>query len=187
MVAVFPEAPISESGLEIDVRGANEAGVYRLGPGAAQAPDRPRLYSSEELGLDGFGQEADLVQKKRAPVRGLKQARLGPVGVREGSPLEAEQLGFQQRLRDRRAVDVHEGAALPGPHAMDEPGHEPLAGAGFALDEHRREAPTSRLALQQLAQLLPDEVDGRALTEQLSQLVHAALNLLVCSCHCSDF
>jgi hypothetical protein len=57
---------------------------------------------------------------------------------------------------------------------MVQPGYEPLAGTGFALDEHRREAPTSRLALHQLAQFLPDEVDGRALAEQLSQLVHAS-------------
>jgi hypothetical protein len=118
--------------------------------------------------LDGFGQEADLVQEERAPVCGLKEAGLSPAGIRKRAPLKAEQLGFQQRLRDRRTVDVHKWAALPGPHPMDEPGYEPLAGAGFALDEHRREASASRLALQQMAQFLPDTVNGRALTEQLS-------------------
>jgi hypothetical protein len=56
---------------------------------------------------------------------------------------------------------------------MDEPGYEPFARAGFALDEHRWEALTRRLALQELAQFLSDEVDGRTLAEQLFQLVHA--------------
>ena len=48
---------------------------------------------------------------------------------------------------------------------MHEPGDEALAGAGFALDEYRGEPPARRLALQQPAQLFPDDVDGRALTE----------------------
>ena len=55
---------------------------------------------------------------------------------------------------------------------MYEPGDQPLARAGFALDEDRREAPTGRLALQQVAQLLPEGVDGWALAEQFSQLFH---------------
>ena len=56
---------------------------------------------------------------------------------------------------------------------MDEPGHEPLAGASFTLDENRREAPANLLAVQQLAQFLADDVDSRVLTEQFSPLVHA--------------
>jgi hypothetical protein len=56
---------------------------------------------------------------------------------------------------------------------MNEPRDEPLAGTGFTLDEDRREAPTGRLAIQQVAQLLPNGVDGRTLTEQFSQLFHA--------------
>ena len=127
------------------------ADVDRLGLGAAEAADGAVLEDGEELGLDRFGQQADLVEEERAPVRGVKEAGLGVAGVGEGAPLVAEQLGFEQRLRDRRTVDVHKGAAPPGPHAMHEPGDEPLAGAGLALDEDRGEAPARRLALQQVA------------------------------------
>jgi len=165
VVEIFPEAPCAESRLEIGVRGTDEADVDRLRPGAAEATDDTLLDDGEELGLGRFGQQADLVEEERAPVRGLKEARFGAPGVGEGAPLEAEQLGFEQRLRDRRAVDVHKGAAPPGPPAMHEPGDEALAGAGFALDQNRGEPPTRRLALQQSAQFFPDDVDGRALTE----------------------
>ena len=97
--------------------------------------------------MEGFGKEANFVQEERAPVRGLKEAGLGPASVGKGTLLEAEQLGFEERLRDRRTVDGHKRAAPSGPQAMDEPGHEPLAGASFTLDENRREAPANLLAV----------------------------------------
>ncbi len=78
-------------------------------------------------------------------MRGLKESGLGPVGVCKGTPLKTEQLGFEQRLGDRRTVDVHKRPSLPGSHAMDDPGDESLTRAGFTLDEHGRDAPASRL------------------------------------------
>ena len=120
-------------------------------------------------------------------VGGLKEAGLGSTGIREGAALEAEELGFEQGFRNRRTVDDHKRPVAPGAGAVDEPGHEPLAGAGFALDEDRREAPASLLAVQQPAQLLPDDIDGRVLTEQFGKLVHMRSRLPVCSTYCSDF
>ena len=158
--------------MEISIRGADDAGVDRLGLSTAEAADDPLLDGAQKLRLDGSGQEADFVEKERAPVCGLKESGLGSVGVREGAPLEAEQFGFEQRLRDPRTVDVHEGAARSRPQTMHEPGHEPLARARFALDQNRREAPAGLLALRQLAEFLPDDLDGRMLTEQFSQFVH---------------
>ncbi len=56
---------------------------------------------------------------------------------------------------------------------MQKPGDQPLTGAGFALDEDRGQAPTRRLAFQELAQLPPDDVDGRTLSEQFRQRFHS--------------
>jgi len=50
---------------------------------------------------------------------------------------------------------------------MDEPGYEPFACAGFALEKNRWETLTRRLARHQLAQFLSDDVDGRTLAEQV--------------------
>ena len=48
----------------------------------------------------------------------------------------AEQLAFQQGIRQRAAVDGYEPFASPGTALMDGLGHQFLAHAAFALDEH---------------------------------------------------
>jgi len=56
---------------------------------------------------------------------------------------------------------------------MHEPGHHPLAGPRLPLEQQRGQAATRPLGLQELAQLLPDGADGRALAEQfLRQRFH---------------
>src|SRR4029453_3764723 len=60
-------------------------------------------------GGEGVGagrKEADLGEKKGAPAGDLKESRLRAVGVRERAPLVAEQLGFEERLGNRRPVEV---------------------------------------------------------------------------------
>ncbi len=49
-----------------------------------------------------------------------------------------EQLALEQRLGQRGAVHRDERLAVPRRQIVDSPGHELLAGPGFALDEHRR-------------------------------------------------
>ena len=105
-------------------------------------------------------------------MRGLKEPGLGPPRIRERSPLEAEQLGLQQGLRNGRTVDVHEEPAAAHPMAMEQPGHQPLARAGVALDEDRRQSLPRPLSLEQPAQPVPDHLDSPALSEQFTQLVH---------------
>ena len=53
------------------------------------------------------------------------------------APLDvAEQLALEQRLRDRRAVLGQDDLALARPVEVDRPGHQFLAGAALALDQH---------------------------------------------------
>ena len=51
--------------------------------------------------------------------------------------LVAEQLGFDQSGRNRPAVDRHERLLGPRAHAMDGVGHQLLARAALAHDQHR--------------------------------------------------
>jgi hypothetical protein len=173
VIEVVPEPPRADGLSEVGIRGTDDADVDRLGLGAAEAADGTSLEDGEELGLDRYGQQTHLIEEERAPVRRVKEPGLGVASVRERAPLEAEQLGLEQGFRDRRAVDVHKGAAPPGPQTMHEPGDQPLAGAGLALDQDRGQAPARRLAFQELAQLPPDDVDGRALSEQFRQPFHS--------------
>src|SRR5262245_10927898 len=106
-------------------------------------------------------------------MRRLEQARLGAAGVRERSALEAEQLGFEQRVGDGRAVHVDEGGVPTWTMTMEEAGDEALAGASVALEEDGREALAATPPCEELAQLVPEPFDGRTLADQFGQVVHS--------------
>ena len=57
--------------------------------------------------------------------------------TRECPALVSEQLGLEQRGRDRRAVEDHEGAGGAGPLLVQRLGEDLFAGPGLALDDHR--------------------------------------------------
>ena len=81
-----------------------------------------------------FGQ---LVQEQRAAVGRLEQAGLVAVGAGERALPVAEHLGFEQRLRQRGAVDRHHLLLDAAAVRVDELRDHFLAGARFAGDEHR--------------------------------------------------
>ena len=70
---------------------------------------------------------------------GQLEAALAPIArVREGAALVAEDLALEQRLRHGRAVDRHEGTGRAPRQLVQRAGHQLLAGAGLAVDQHRR-------------------------------------------------
>ena len=78
---------------------------------AADPLERLFLEKPQQLGLEQRHHLADFVEEQRAAVRHLDQAALLPVGAGERAPLVPEQLAFEQRLRKRRAGDIHERLA----------------------------------------------------------------------------
>jgi len=178
MVEILAEPPLADRLLQVRVRRADDPGVGRLGMRAAQPTDGPLLENGQELGLQGVGKEADLVQEDRAEVRGLEEARLRPPGVRERAPLVAEQLRLDQRLGDRRAVHVDEGALGTRPVAVEEAGDEILTGSGLTLNQDRGQPAGGLVAAEEPAQRLPSGLDRGAPTEQLVAGVHGSNRLL---------
>ena len=79
--------------------------------GAAQPVDLPLLEHAQQLDLRGQVDVADLVQEQRAAVGQLEAALLARLRARERALLEAEQLGFDQRVWQRRATDLDERLA----------------------------------------------------------------------------
>ena len=106
--------------------------------GAADRPHLLLLEHAQELHLQAHRHVADLVQQQRAAVRGLEQAFVGAMRARERALLVTEQLGLEQILGHRAAVDRDERALLARARAMDRARHELLAGARFARDQHAR-------------------------------------------------
>ena len=93
--------------------------------------------------------------------------------------LEAEDLGFEQRVGNRRAVDVHERGLRTWAHLVNHARDETLARARFTLDEHRRQ-PLQRggRVCEQTRQLVPYGGQRRARAEQLMQHVTILSNTL---------
>ena len=75
---------------QVRVTGGDDPGIHGLGTGGAEPADLAVLEDLQELRLEAFGQQRDLVQEERAAVRRLEQPCLGLAGVRERPALEAE-------------------------------------------------------------------------------------------------
>jgi len=171
VVEVIAEAAGSDRSFEVGVGGAQDPGIGGLGAGGAEAADGTVLESREELGLNGLGQERDLVEEEDAPVGGVEEAGLGVAGIGEGAADEAEELGLEKGQGEGGTVDVDEGGVGAGAEAMQQPGDEALAGAGVALEEDRGEAVAGAGAVEEAAQGVANRRDGRTLAEEFSELV----------------
>jgi hypothetical protein len=96
------------------------------------------LQHAQEFGLRRGAHLAHFVEKQHTRRRQLDLPGLALVGAGERSTLVAEQFRFDQRFRQRGAVDRHKRAVLARRAPMNQSRDNFLAGARFALQEHRR-------------------------------------------------
>ena len=89
------------------------------------------LNGPQQLGLHGQAQLTDLIQENGAGVGHFKIARLPALfGPGESALIVAEQLTFQQGLRNRGAVHRHKGIFRPEGMIVDGLCQHLLAGTG---------------------------------------------------------
>ena len=99
---------------------------------AADALERALLQEAQQLDLDRRRDLADLVEEQR-PAVGLLEAPFAAAGrAREGALLVAEQLALEQRLGQRRAVELDERCRRAGAVLVDSLRDELLARAALA-------------------------------------------------------
>ena len=123
---------------EVSIRRGNDADVDLDRPVAAQALDRSLLENPQQLDLHVERHFADLVQEDRRPVGGFEAAHLASDCTGEGPALVAEELAFDERRWNRRAVDEDHGKAAPGAGIVNRLSEELLAHTGLAEEQHRR-------------------------------------------------
>ena len=133
---VLAEGVFLDRLLEVAVGGRNDAHVHRHRLGTAHRPDLPVLEHAQQLDLDVQRHVADLVEEQGAVVGRLEQAGIALDRAGERALDVAEQLGFEQRLRDGGAVDRDERPVAVGAGPVDGDGQQFLAGAALAADEH---------------------------------------------------
>ena len=131
----------------------------------------PRLQDAQDLGLGPGRHVADFVEEDRAAVRGHELPGLLAHRAGEAPLLVAEQLRFDQLLRNRRAVDLNEGLGTARRPRVERARDQLLARPALARDQDRRRGRCGQLdRLAQLAQ------GGRG-THQLAALGGRGLRL----------
>jgi hypothetical protein len=99
--------------------------------------DLPFLNDPEKAWLQFERQLADLVQKHGAPIGQLESTDLRRIGPGERSAFAAEQLAFDERCRQGRAVDDDERPVAAGAEMVDSSGQKFFAGSCFTAQEDR--------------------------------------------------
>jgi hypothetical protein len=89
------------------------------------------LEDAQQLRLQGERHLADLVEEEVPPFACATRP-VGAAGVGEGAAGMAEELAFEQGLRDGGAIDRDEGAVLPPAALVEGARDELLPGAGLA-------------------------------------------------------
>ena len=92
-----------------------EIGSHLLRP--PHAVERSKLERSKQLSLHLRIERPDLIHENRAAIRELKQPQLARRRFRVSAALVSEELTLDERIRNRRAIDVDERAR----HPMREP------------------------------------------------------------------
>ena len=134
---IFAEQAGLDSFFQILMGGGDDAYIHLDGGLAAHPVELAVGEYPQQPGLTLGRHVADFIQKQRAAVRLFKTAAASGGGAGEGTPFVAEQFRFQQVAGDGRSVQGNEGFVGARTVAMQRPRHQFLAGAGFAVDQHR--------------------------------------------------
>ena len=120
---------------EVAVGGGDDAHVDALGPLGAERLELALLQHAQQLRLQRRAHRPDLVEEDRAAVGQRELALLGRGRAGERAADVAEQLRLEQRLGNRRAVDLDERHVALRAAVVDGARDQLLARAGLAGDE----------------------------------------------------
>ena len=136
IVQIFAELSLADQGQQVRVGGGDDAGIHPHHVGAAQALQFFLLQKTQQLGLQAQRHLADLVQEERASLCHLDSSRIRLHGSGESAARVSEEFGFEQGLGNGGAIDHREGAPGARTQLMNGAGHDFLAAAGRARDQH---------------------------------------------------
>ncbi len=138
VVEVGAEGSLSHQGVQIPVGGGDGAEIHLDRLVAAHARDLLFLQDAQQVGLRLQADVGNLVEKNRAALGYFELAFLAVLRAGEGALLVAEELAFEQRLGQRAAVDGNHGHEAPRAQIVNGAGHQFLAGAALAVNQHGR-------------------------------------------------
>ena len=122
-------------------RGRSASGVSgqrRRLRAAADALEFTFLQDAQHLGLECSGDFTDFIEEQGAAM-GLFESALARLdSTRKGAAFVAEEFGFEQVFRQRRAVELDQRVAGARRVVMDGVSDQFLAGTRLAADQHGR-------------------------------------------------
>ncbi len=122
--------------LQLSVRRADYARIHSFLFVVADAREMAVLQDVQQLRLQARVELGDFIKEKRAALREFHTARFRGVRSRESAFLESEQLAFEERAGDCRAVHLHERAFPPGRSFVNETRQHFFPRAAFTQDEN---------------------------------------------------
>ena len=138
VVEVLAETPVLHELLEVAVSGGDETQVHGDLVLAADADEPALLEHPQQLHLRVESQLAHLVEEERPSPGELNLALAPLVRAGEGAFLVPEQLGIDERRRERAAVDVDERPVASRTASVDQARDDFLSRAGGARHEDGR-------------------------------------------------
>src|SRR5262249_54240073 len=136
VVKIYAETTIPDDLLQIAVGGRDEAEVGLERRRSAHALVLALLQDAQELGLYRGCQLADLVEEHGAARGEFEAAALELVGPGEGTAIMAEELRFDEGLRQSRAVHDDERSLGTPARTVDGASEQFLPRAALAGQEH---------------------------------------------------
>ena len=137
VIEVGAKTPVGDHRAQVMVGGGDDAHVHLLQLQATDRNEAALLDHLEQLDLQRQRQITDLIEKNRALVRQLQQTALAlTAGAGERARHIAEQLGLDQVLRQRTAVQRQKRLRRARAALVDVLSDQGLADAGFPLQQH---------------------------------------------------
>ena len=132
IVQVAAEASRADFLGQISIGRGDHPHVHIDSTRTAEPFDLALLEHPQQLRLELERQFPDLVEQNGPSMRQLEPANLGRMGAGERATLAAEELALDQVGGKRGAVDDDERSGAARAAAVDRPGQQFLAGAGFS-------------------------------------------------------
>jgi hypothetical protein len=135
VIEVFPELAFPDHVVQVAVGRGDDPNVDVGGGGlGSHATNLARFEKPEQQGLHARTHVPDLVEKDGALVGELEGADLVAIGSRKAAPHMPEQLRFEQRFGDTRAIQRHEWLLCPWRVSVNEPREYVFADTALAGD-----------------------------------------------------
>jgi hypothetical protein len=156
---VSPESPSTHLGLQITVRRRDNSSRHYAGMVTPHSLVHLILKNSKQLGLQREAQFADLIQEKGSACCGFESPDARHYRARESAAFVPEELAFDQRSGQPRAVRVNICASASRGKLVKQASGEALSGTGFTGDEDGRAKRRNR------AEFSPNLPDSWALAD----------------------